>query len=664
MVGENLRALLIDDNPNDRMLALRELKEQFFQVKTTQVSNSREFAQVLEQKNFNFVITDYQLRWTTGLDILRTIKKKYPDCPVVMFTGTGNEEIAVEAMKLGLDDYIIKSPKHYTRLAITVRSIWEREQERKARLELEKRYRLLFEGVPIGLYRLTPTGTVLEANSTLIKLLGYQDGQEELLRNQRIDFYVDPTIYLEWKAKLDTVGILKSDEVQLRRWNNELIWVRHSAQAIRSEWGELLYYEGVIEDITQQKQAEIERNQLLEREQEARAEAEAANRIKDEFLATLSHELRTPLNAILGWVQIINRPKIGPKQMARGLEIIKRNSKTQAQLIDDLLDVSRIIRGKLELQVAPIDLGKVINVALDTVSLSARAKRINLRFEKNSDLENIYGDFSRLQQVIWNLLVNAIKFTPIGGTVNINLEEIQSYAQIRVIDTGIGIEAKYIPYIFDRFNQVEGTSKRKYSGLGLGLAIVRYIVEGHGGEVFAESPGKGKGSTFTVKLPLPVTSDTSSKEQPFLLADPLNEFPDLSNLNILLVEDEDDSREFVTIVLEQCGATVTSTSGVREALEAFDHQPPDILISDIAMPEEDGYDLISKIRQRLGENEAKLQGNKTRLPFATVALTAYAQEEDKQKTLNAGFDLHLSKPIDPTEIAVAVAELVLLNRTN
>ncbi|KST65416.1 PAS sensor protein [Mastigocoleus testarum BC008] len=646
------------------MLALRELKEQFFQVKTTQVSNSREFAQVLEQKNFNFVITDYQLRWTTGLDILRTIKKKYPDCPVVMFTGTGNEEIAVEAMKLGLDDYIIKSPKHYTRLAITVRSIWEREQERKARLELEKRYRLLFEGVPIGLYRLTPTGTVLEANSTLIKLLGYQDGQEELLRNQRIDFYVDPTIYLEWKAKLDTVGILKSDEVQLRRWNNELIWVRHSAQAIRSEWGELLYYEGVIEDITQQKQAEIERNQLLEREQEARAEAEAANRIKDEFLATLSHELRTPLNAILGWVQIINRPKIGPKQMARGLEIIKRNSKTQAQLIDDLLDVSRIIRGKLELQVAPIDLGKVINVALDTVSLSARAKRINLRFEKNSDLENIYGDFSRLQQVIWNLLVNAIKFTPIGGTVNINLEEIQSYAQIRVIDTGIGIEAKYIPYIFDRFNQVEGTSKRKYSGLGLGLAIVRYIVEGHGGEVFAESPGKGKGSTFTVKLPLPVTSDTSSKEQPFLLADPLNEFPDLSNLNILLVEDEDDSREFVTIVLEQCGATVTSTSGVREALEAFDHQPPDILISDIAMPEEDGYDLISKIRQRLGENEAKLQGNKTRLPFATVALTAYAQEEDKQKTLNAGFDLHLSKPIDPTEIAVAVAELVLLNRTN
>ncbi|MGB3694042.1 MAG: response regulator [Spirulinaceae cyanobacterium] len=647
MSDEKLRILLIDDNPNDRALALRELNREFRSLEAVEIFDGATFTSCLEQAEFDLVITDYQLRWVTGLDILHGVKKHKPQCPVVMFTGTGSEEIAVEAMKSGLNDYVIKSPKHYLRLAKVVRSVWEREKERRDKQELEKSYRRLFEGVPVGLYRLTPTGEILEANSSLTQLLGYENLQE-LLLNKQINSHVDRQTYNAWKTQLYSQGKLNNYEAQLRRCDDSLIWVRHSARAIKDQQGKLLYYEGALEDITAQKQAEQERTELLQKEKQAREEAELANRLKDEFLATLSHELRTPLNGMLGWLQLLKGNQLSPGDTTRAMEVIERSAYTQAQLIEDLLDISRIIRGKMQLKVMPLPLQGIINASLDTIGIAAQAKKIDLQTNLEQDVGLVSGDPDRLQQVIWNLLNNAIKFTPEGGAVSINLEQVKDYAQIQVKDTGIGIEKEFLPYIFDRFGQVKSDSKRQYGGLGLGLAIVRYLVEMHGGTIFAYSAGIGRGSTFTVQLPIletklskPSTGFSESKVQ--------TQLPELKDIKILLVEDDTDSRELVALVLRNCGAQVTAVASVGKALAAFDKQRPDILISDIAMPTEDGYDLMQQLQQRQEATEPSLKA---------IALTAYAREEDQQRTKKAGFTLHLSKPIMPVQVVQAVAELV------
>ncbi|MGI2905983.1 PAS domain S-box protein [Tolypothrix sp. VBCCA 56010] len=408
---------------------------------------------------------------------------------------------------------------------------------------------------------------------------------------------------------------------------------------------------GLISDISDRKKAEQEREQLLLREKAARTEAEAANRLKDEFLATLSHELRTPLNAMFGWTQLLTTRKFDETTTARALETINRNTKTLKVLIEDVLDVSRIITGKLNLKITPVQLITVVEAALDTVRPAAEAKEIRLESISDSSVALVLGDANRLQQIVWNLVSNAIKFTPHGGRVDVQLVPIDSHVQIRVRDTGEGIAAEFLPYVFERFRQADSSSTRSHGGLGLGLAIVRHLVELHGGTVRAESPGIGQGATFIVTLPLkpalkPITPEQLSPTEANKVAE--NCLPILEGLRVLVVDDEVDARELIAAMLEPLGVQVRAAASAIEALVALQAFQPDVLVSDIGMPGENGYALIRQLR-------ALEQEQLRRIP--AVALTAYARAEDRTQALLAGFQLHVPKPVNQAELAAVVANL-------
>lgn len=637
-----LKVLIIDDNPSDRKLALREIKKLFPQLQHQEIIDETDFNEALEQNKFNLVITDYQIRWITGLEVLRRIKAKRPDCPVIMFTGTGSEEIAVIAMKEGLDDYVIKSPKHYVRLAAAVRSAWERSQHQKALQKFKETYYRFFEQVPLGLYRLNRAGEIIEANSTLAKMLGCS--ARELQGQKPADYHISPIAYEQWQQQLTQDSPEQKLEAQIKTVEGATIWVLHSAIAVKNRHGKLIYYEGAVADITASKEVEIERFWLLKREQKARKEAETVNRIKDEFLATLSHELRTPLNAIMGWMQLLRTGKMGKPQINKALEVIERNAKAQNQLIEDLLDVSRIIRGTMKLELQPVDLVKIVMASIDTVRPAAEAKDIEIVTQFEHHKIEVRGDEEKLQQVFWNLAINAVKFTPPRGTITIRSFVEENTAIVEVADTGQGIDPDVLPYIFDRFRQAETkSSTRTKGGLGLGLAIVRHLLEMHGGEVSAESEGLGLGATFKVCLPaIAKNSDpqpASSPSRSISLS--------LEGLTILLVEDNEDAREMITLILKQYQAQIVAVESVREALKAYQREQPDILISDISMPLQDGYELIQEIRGS--------QDSKSSLP--AIALTAHASEEDREKAIAAGFDLHLPKPIDATQLIDSLLKL-------
>jgi signal transduction histidine kinase/CheY-like chemotaxis protein len=405
----------------------------------------------------------------------------------------------------------------------------------------------------------------------------------------------------------------------------------------------------VREHLLAQKRTEEERELLL-------SAAEAANRTKDEFLATMSHELRTPMTAILGWAQLLRSHTLSPDDFARALEIVERNAQSQKKLIDDLLDISRIITGKLRLDVQPVDLASVVAAAVDALRPTAEAKAIRLQPLLDPQAGPVSGDTDRLQQVVWNLLSNAIKFTPRGGRVQVRLERINSHVEIVVSDTGRGISADFLPHVFDRFRQADGTTTRRHGGLGLGLSIVRQLVELHGGTVGVESNGEGQGATFIVRLPLMVTrkqwDDAAyTGRHPTAGGDELSFDcpPSLEGLRVLVVDDEPDTRRLLRTVLERCGSEVTTASSAAEALAAFIESKPDVLISDIGMPEEDGYELIGKLRA------SEAVASNGRIP--AIALTAYARVEDRVRALNAGFQVHVPKPIEPVELLAVVASL-------
>jgi len=399
-----------------------------------------------------------------------------------------------------------------------------------------------------------------------------------------------------------------------------------------------------LRDITDRKQAEQARQQLLERERAARAEAESANRVKDEFLAVLSHELRSPLNPIVGWSKLLRSRKLDQKIIDRALETIERNAQMQTQLIEDLLDVSRILQGKLSLNVSPVDLASTIQAAMETVRLAAEAKAIQIQTLLESEVGQVLGDAGRLQQIVWNLLSNAVKFTPQAGRVDIRLERFDSQAQIIVSDTGKGIHPDFLPHVFDYFRQADSTTTRNFGGLGLGLAIVRQLVELHGGTVRADSLGEGQGATFTVRLPLMPTQprpdqDRKQSEQSL----------DLNGVKVLLVDDDENSREFVAFLLEMYGASVTAVDSAGEAFAALTQFKPDVLLSDIGMPDVDGYMLIRQLRTLSPQEGGQIQA---------IALTAYAGEINYQQALAAGFQRHVSKPVEPDQLLAAIISLI------
>ena len=422
---------------------------------------------------------------------------------------------------------------------------------------------------------------------------------------------------------------------------------------LRDDRGRLVSVLSLVLDVTARQQAEEERAALLIRERDARQQAEQADRLKDEFLATLSHELRTPLTSILGWASMIRNGEVEGANALRALETIERNARAQARLIDDLLDVSRIITGNLRLDLHPLNLTPIVEAAVDALRPTADVKDIQLRTDFISAECLVKGDPNRLRQVIWNLLSNAIKFTSRGGLVSFELRCVESNARLTVSDTGEGISAEFLPYVFDRFRQAEASISRRQGGLGLGLAVVRHLVELHGGTIEAESGGLGQGSTFTVDLPLaqerrdPARAEERRREHERRRRQ--KDRVRLDGIHVLLVEDDDDSRKLLGTMLKRYGAKVTSTKSAAEALDVFSQELPDVLISDIGMPDEDGYELIRKLRERPVD-----KGGAT----PAIALTGYASRKDRERALSAGYHKHMAKPVEQAEMLTAIASLL------
>ncbi|WP_051470148.1 hybrid sensor histidine kinase/response regulator [Fischerella sp. PCC 9605] len=862
-----LHILLVDDNPNDRLIAIHGLRRTFAELEIVSAVDNDSLQQALSQGGFDLAITDYQLHWSDGLKVLEAVKAIYPDCPVIMFTDSGSEEVAVQGMKAGLSDYVLKGRNHLHRLSIAVRECLEKQKLRQEYANAVEKLRFSEENLRFA----------LEAGNIIAYSWDIQTGTVHRLQNGGIKTGLEPdgavgsfeqilnAIHPEdrdrFQAKIRTALKLKTpyeSEYRILQADGSVTWLYDKGRPTFDESGKPVQMFGIAMDITARKQAEEERsraeakerrylnrlkqltaasplinstlsldeilrliadksreiieahmaivhltldgnwadtltkislsekyaqwrgyqasldgsgiytlvcqmqqpmrltqaelkvhpawcsfgkaarkhpplrgwlaaplrfrngkslgviqlsdkyegefteedeNILVQLAQMAAAaidnaqlyeESQQANRVKDEFLAILSHELRSPLNAILGWSQILLSHKLEPAATTRALEIIERNARLQTQLIEDLLDVSRIIRSKLRLSVCSVNLTVPIEAAIDTMRLAAQSKSIDLLFtildsglgdsSENQKFE-VLGDVNRLQQVVWNLLSNAIKFTPPGGRIEIRLERVGSDARITISDTGKGISPEFLPYIFDYFRQADGSTTRTHSGLGLGLAIVRHIIELHGGTISAESPGEGQGATFTIRLPLlkaETQEDTATQRNgetalregfltqasTYTLSGYSDENPkddavaesfcasssaSLTGLRILIVDDESDTREFLTFLLEQHKAKPMAVASATEALQALNTFKPTILISDIGMPNENGYSLLRKIRKLAPEKGGQIPA---------IALTAYAREEDKNQAMSAGFQFHIAKPVKPTELVAAILDLI------
>ncbi|HYB99901.1 MAG TPA: ATP-binding protein [Candidatus Limnocylindrales bacterium] len=436
-----------------------------------------------------------------------------------------------------------------------------------------------------------------------------------------------------------------------RAKDGRLLNVSITVSPIHDSTGTIVGASKIARDITLQKRVEKEREILLANERAARSAAEHASRMKDEFLATLSHELRTPLTAILGWAQILRANEALTAEMSQGLEVIERNTRAQVQLIEDLLDMSRIVSGNIRLDVQPIDLTDVIRAAIDSVAPAAEAKGVRLQSVLDPNAACISGDAARLQQVAWNLLTNAIRFTPRGGRVQVFLERIDSHVELSVVDTGEGIAPDFLPHVFDRFRQADSSTTRRHGGLGLGLSIVRHLVELHGGTVRAHSAGLNKGTTFVVSLPLRVIIqhvERSAGAAAARAAGMQAELPSLRGLRVLVVDDEADARELIARILQDAGAEVATAPSADEGIAAFLQHRPDVVLSDIGMPGEDGYSFVRRLRRLSSED-----GGDT----PAVALTAFARSEDRRLALMSGFQMHIAKPAEPSELVVVVANL-------
>jgi len=437
-------------------------------------------------------------------------------------------------------------------------------------------------------------------------------------------------------------------ETLRRAKDGRLLNVSLTVSPVRDSTGRVVGASKIARDISDQKLAAAERERLLEAERVARAEAERASRLKDDFVAMVSHELRTPLNAMLGWTQLMSRARNDPAVIARGLDVVARNTRLQAQLLSDLLDISRIVAGKLQLDTRTVDLRAIVGQAFETLEEEARTKGVEIEGELDEGASLVSGDPGRLQQIVWNLLSNAIKFTPRGGRVRVSLRFDGSHAHLEVADNGVGIRTDALPYVFDRFHQADRSITRRFGGLGLGLAIVKHLVELHGGQVQAASEGDGKGATFTVALP--VVGDAVAHERRKESRDAMDVGVGLEAIRLLVVEDEADTLEFLRRLLTTHGATVLTAVNAGEAMSLMRDERPDLLISDIGLPEVDGYDLIQQVRRELSPGR----------DIPAIALTAYARSEDRTRALRAGYQAHIAKPVEPNELLAMIASFVEL----
>ena len=527
--------------------------------------------------------------------------------------------------------------------------------------ESEERFRYVADAAPVLIWISDTTKACTWFNKPWLNFTG------RTMEQEIGDGWAEAVHKEDWEACEETFNKAfearkeYSIEYRLRRFDGTYRWVLSKGVPRFAPNGKFLGYIGSCIDIHDRRQIEHERERLLEETRQAQAQAEIASRLKDEFIGTVSHELRTPLNAILGWTQMVRGGLVGAEQQNKAIEVIERNARSQAQLIEDLLDVTRITSGKFRLNVRPIDLAKVVEAAIDTTRPAAEAKDITINAILDTNAGVVSGDSDRLQQVVWNLLSNAVKFTPKDGRIEVRLEKIGSYVEIIVQDTGKGIEPEFLPYVFERFRQQDGATTRKFGGLGLGLAIVRHIVELHGGTVWADSKGENQGATFTVRLPIRAITEvkkTPSGEagERIVPAVGFNNLPELSidlqGLKIVVVDDEADARELLSSLLTVYGAEVITCGSAAEALDVIPTIKPQILVSDIGMPQMDGYTLIKKLLEL--EPEVGRQ-------IPAIALTAYTRVEDRIRALSQGFQMFVPKPVEPSELVAAIKSLSGLN---
>ena len=546
--------------------------------------------------------------------------------------------------------------------AKVTRDLTERRAQEEALRLSEERFRVLVEAVSdYAIFMIDPNGYVLTWNIGAQRIKGYR--AEEIIGQHFSRFYPADAIESGWPEhelqEATERGRFEDEGWRIRK-DGSRFWANVIITALRDDAGGLHGFAKVTRDLSERKRTEgleqdsANREEVLEAERNARIQAQRAARIKDEFLATLSHELRTPLNAILGWAQILRRPGvIKPDDIQRGTDAIERNARIQVQLIDDLLDLSRIMAGRIRLDVQRLMLASVVHDTIDSLEPGALAKGVRLEKILDPLAGPVSGDPARLQQVVWNLLTNAIKFTPKGGRVQVLLERVNSHVELTVSDTGIGIAPEFLPQVFDRFSQKDSSASRHYGGLGLGLAIVKQLVELHGGTVRAKSAGEGRGASFIVNLPMTIVLPGDSALDRLhpthaLASDPQALLPSLAGVRVLVVDDEVDARELVRRILEDQGACVTTVASGEEALQALQTAQLDVVVSDIGMPGMDGYQFMR--RMRTGEMHQR------RIP--ALGLTAFARAEDRKKAMLAGYQTHLAKPFDIAELVLVVAGLV------
>jgi PAS domain S-box-containing protein len=568
--------------------------------------------------------------------------------------------LEIEVFYEPLDKWIeVRSYPYSDGVSIYFRDITKRKHIEQALRESEERFRIATESAELGTWDYNPITNKLTWSDQCKEMFGVSPDTE-------INYDVFTTCLhpkdreqthqaIELALSSDSKGEYKAEYRIVRLQDGIERWVSARGRAFFNEIGQPVRFIGTVLDITNRKRVEEERLRLLALEKKAKEEAEAANRLKDEFLATCSHELRTPLTSILGWVRLLENNNLDEITYRKAVATIVRNAKLQAQIVDDLLDISRMVTGKIKLQVESVDIVSIINSAVESISLAADAKEIIIQVIYDSGIGSFFGDPNRLHQIFWNLLSNAVKFTPRQGRVEVKLEQVASHIEIRVSDTGKGISSEFLPYVFERFRQADSSITRAYGGLGLGLTIVRQLVELHGGSVEAFSRGENKGSTFTVKLPLlGVRLEPGNSESIRLsdMSDTKAEFPQLISLRVLVIDDDLDTLGMLTMILEQCQAEVKATTSAAEALEILERWLPDIIVSDIGMPITDGYELIRQIRRLEPERGGGIPA---------IALTAYTKEEEKQVALEVGFNSHIPKPIEPVFLINTIAEVAGLS---
>ncbi|HZL37437.1 MAG TPA: response regulator [Tepidisphaeraceae bacterium] len=700
MTDSKVNILLVDDRP-DKLLALEAVLEDLGQ-NLVRAGSGRQALRALLAGEFAVILLDVNMPGMDGLETASLIRQRRAtrDTPIIFVTSFADELHVARGYSLGAVDYILAPvvPEVLrTKVAVFV-DLYRKTREVRWQAELQQRRAAQLQKLASGALAINAARSLAAMLQTVADIardiIGAHQAITLFIPHQGIALHAPPTQacgsfsekYADWrgrKLRLDPCASTQAARGRRAvRMTNEQLHRHPDWQIVRDADVPPIHgmiaapltatddramgviylsdrYDGeftvddeaILTQLAQMTSIAIE-NTLYAQEREA-------NRVKDEFLATLSHELRTPLNAILGWAQLLRMESLD-EQVGHGLEVIERNARSQTKLIEDLLDVSRITTGKLRLSVQPVSLCDVLAAAIDAARPAADAKSIALSVDLANGSELVSGDSDRLQQVAWNLLSNAVKFTPSGGRVSLTLGRHGAQARMTFTDSGRGIAPEFLPYVFDRFRQADSTSTRQHGGLGIGLTIVRHIVELHGGAVWAHSEGEGLGASFVVDLPLlsntaqPIApAPAPAKSGP---AEPCDDTDadgepisaDLNGLNILIVDDEPDAREVIAAVLSRAGASVSCAGSVREALDKIEQGPPDVLVSDVAMPDRDGYDLIRLLR----ETPAAQGGT-----IPALALTAYAREEDRFRALTAGYQAHLAKPVSPADLTCAIARI-------